>query len=178
LLDEIQEFLTGSRGVAPADRMLATVLFTDIVDSTKQAAELGDHQWRALLDRHDAIARQLIEQFHGRVIKSTGDGVLATFDGPARAVRAASAMRESLRSLKIRIRSGVHTGEVELRGDDIGGMGVHIAQRVQAEARPSEVAVSRTVVDLVAGSGLSFADRGEHELKGVPGTWRIFAVDS
>lgn len=179
VLDEVQAFLTGTRG-APAseDRVLTTVLFTDIVGSTERAAELGDGRWRELLDSHDAVVRRQIERLRGQVIKTTGDGFLATFDGPARAVRCALAVQDDLRSLGVQVRSGVHTGEVERRGEDLGGIAVHIAQRVQALAAPGGVMVSRTVVDLVAGSGLEFDDRGEHSLKGVPGEWKLFAVKS
>jgi class 3 adenylate cyclase len=176
ILDEIEEFLTGMRSGASAERVLATVLFTDIVDSTATSSELGDRRWRELLDRHDAATRRQITRFRGREIKSTGDGFLATFDGPARAVDCAHAIRDSARQLGIEVRSGVHTGEVELRGDDIGGIGVHIAARVAARAEAGTVWVSRTVADLVVGSGLEFEDRGEFELKGVPGQWRLFEV--
>jgi class 3 adenylate cyclase len=174
---EIEEFLTGSRHAAEPDRVLATVLFTDIVASTARASEIGDLRWTDLLDAYDqAVGRQLA-RFRGRQVKSTGDGTLATFDGPARAIQCASAIRDATRSLGLQVRLGLHTGEVEQRGDDIGGIAVHTAARVQALAGPGEVLVSRTVVDLVAGSGIEFSDRGEHELKGVPGTWRLFAVE-
>jgi class 3 adenylate cyclase len=176
VLDEIEEFLTGMRSGASVDRVLATVLFTDIVDSTATSSELGDRRWRELLDRHDAATRRQITRFRGREIKSTGDGFLATFDGPARAVDCACAIRDAARQLGIEVRSGVHTGEVELRGDDIGGIGVHIAARVAALAQPGTVWASRTVNDLVVGSGIEFEDRGEHELKGVPGAWRLYEV--
>ena len=178
VLGEIEEFLTGHRGAAEPERALATVLFTDIVGSTQKAVALGDRGWRDLLERHDqALSRQL-ERFRGRLVNSTGDGILAVFDGPARAIRYAAAVRDALRGLDIEIRSGIHTGEVELRGDDLAGIAVHIAARVEAQARPGEILVSRTVADLVAGSGLEFEDRGEHELKGVPGRWRLFAVEA
>jgi class 3 adenylate cyclase len=177
LLDEIEEFLTGARPVPAVERVLATVLFTDIVDSTRRAVELGDERWKQLLGRHDTHVRRQLERFHGREVNTTGDGFLAWFDGPARAIRCAMAIRDVLRSLGLDMRAGVHTGEVELRDDDISGIAVHIAARVAAAARPSEVLVSRIVVDLVAGSGLSFAARGEHALKGVAGEWGLFAVN-
>jgi class 3 adenylate cyclase len=177
LLDEIEEFLTGARPVPAVERVLATVLFTDIVDSTRRAVELGDERWKQLLGRHDTHVRRQLERFHGREVNTTGDGFLARFDGPARAIRCAMAIRDVLRSLGLDMRAGVHTGEVELRDDDISGIAVHIAARVAAAARPSEVLVSRIVVDLVAGSGLSFAARGEHALKGVAGEWGLFAVE-
>ena len=174
--DEIQEFLTGARAEPEADRVLATVLFTDIVESTRRASELGDHRWRQTLDVHDEIASGLVDRHGGRMVKSTGDGLLATFDGPARAIRCALQLRDEARSLGIEIRSGVHTGEVEIRGHDVGGIAVHIAARVAGSAQANEVLVSRTVVDLVAGSGMVFADRGSHALKGVPEEWRLFAA--
>ncbi|MFN2640968.1 MAG: alpha/beta fold hydrolase [Actinomycetota bacterium] len=178
MLDEIQEFLTGARGVAEADRVLATLLFTDIVASTDHAASVGDSRWRRLLDEHDAIIRGNIEKFRGREVKTTGDGVLATFDGPARAIRCANAITGEVRRLGIEIKAGIHTGEVEMRGEDIGGIAVHTAARVMAAALPGETLVSRTVKDLVAGSGIEFEDRGAHELKGIPGEWALFAVVS
>jgi class 3 adenylate cyclase len=177
-LDEIEEFLTGSRPSREPDRVLATVLFTDIVGSTERARELGDRRWRELLDRHDQLTRDRVEQFGGRFVKSTGDGMLATFDGPARAIRCAVELREGTARLGLEVRAGLHTGEVELRGDDVGGIAVHIGQRVAASAGPGEVVVSRTVTDLVAGSGLAFEDHGEHELRGIPGKWRLFAVEA
>jgi class 3 adenylate cyclase len=175
---EIQEFLTGVRPapVLDEDRVLATVLYTDFVDSTRRTAERGDHAWRDLLDRHDEIARRHIEDHRGTWVKHTGDGVIATFDGPARAVRCARAIRDSVRSLGIETRSGLHTGEIEIRGDDYSGIAMSIGARVMSVANPGEVLVSSTVVDLVAGSGLEFDDRGEHELKGVPRPWRIYSV--
>ncbi|HVL82399.1 MAG TPA: adenylate/guanylate cyclase domain-containing protein [Actinomycetota bacterium] len=177
LVEEIHGFLTGSRGLPdPDDRVLATVLMTDIVGSTKAAAEMGDRRWRELLDRHDAVVRREVERFRGRPVKWTGDGVLATFDGPARAIRCALSLREAVRQLGIEIYTGLHTGEVEQRGDDVGGIAVAIAQRVMSEASPGEVLVSGAVPPLVAGSGIEFADRGLRELKGVPGEWRLFAV--
>jgi class 3 adenylate cyclase len=176
-VDPIQEFLTGSVAGAEPDRVLATVLFTDIVASTETAARVGDRQWRAALDAHDAAIRQELKRFNGTEIKTTGDGFLATFDGPARAIRCAIAIQNSARRLGLEVRCGLHTGEVELRaGGDIGGIAVHIGQRVSSLAGPGEVLVSRTVVDLVAGAGIKFEDRGEHELKGVPGRWSVFAV--
>ena len=177
LVDEIEEFLTGVRPVPESDRVLATVLFTDIVGSTERAATLGDRAWRALLDMHHGIVRRELERHRGREIKTAGDGFLATFDGPARAIRCACAIRDGVRSLGIEIRAGLHTGECELMGDDVGGIAVHIGARVAASAAPSEVLVSQTVKDLVAGSGLRFVDRGVHGLHGVPGEWRLFAVE-
>jgi class 3 adenylate cyclase len=173
---EIEEFLTGERHEPEGDRILSTVLFTDIVGSTRRAAELGDRRWRDVLDRHDVVARQAVERFRGRVVKTTGDGLLATFDGPARGIRSACAIRDGLHGLDVELRAGLHTGEVEKMGEDLGGIAVHIAQRVSAMAQAGEVLVSRTVVDLVAGSGIRFEDRGEHQLKGVPSAWRVFAV--
>jgi class 3 adenylate cyclase len=171
---EIHEFLTGARYEPVPDRVLATVLFTDIVDSTKTAAELGDSRWRGVLERHQGAVRRALERFGGREVKSTGDGFLATFDGPARAIRCARAILDDSEGDGVRVRAGLHTGECEVMGDDIGGMAVHIAARVSALAGPSEVLVSRTVRDLVAGSGLEFSDRGAHELKGVPDTWELY----
>jgi class 3 adenylate cyclase/pimeloyl-ACP methyl ester carboxylesterase len=176
-LDEIQAFLTGTRGApGPEDRVLATVLFTDIVASTQRAAAIGDERWRILLDEHDALVRRETERFRGRAVKSTGDGFLATFDGPARAIRCALAMQEAVRELGIEVRTGLHTGEVELRGDDVGGIAVHIGERVMAAADPGDVIVSSAVPPLVAGAGIEFDDRGMRALKGVPGEWRLFAV--
>jgi class 3 adenylate cyclase len=176
LVDEIEEFLTGTRAERPPERVLSTVLFTDIVGSTERAAELGDRRWRELLDRHDRITREEVERRRGRAVKSTGDGFLATFDGPARAIDAARAVSEGVGGLGVEVRAGVHTGECELRGDDIGGMAVHIGARVAARAGPGEVLVSSTVKDLVVGSGLDFVERGAQELKGVPGEWRLYSV--
>jgi len=173
---EVEEFLTGTRHTPASHRPLAAVLFTDIVGSTEQAALLGDRAWKERLDQHDQMAERQILRFAGRLVKSTGDGTLATFDGPARAIECALAIRDALRQLGLDVRAGVHIGEIELRGDDVAGIAVHIAQRVSSLAGPGEVLVSRTVVDLVAGSGLVFEDHGEHELKGVPGGWRLFAV--
>ena len=174
----IEEFLTGSRASADADRILKTVLFTDIVDSTAQAVTLGDRRWRSLLDEHDAAVRDEIAGVGGQEIKTTGDGFLATFDGPARSIRCAQAITRRAGDLGIQVRAGVHAGECERRGDDIGGIAVHIAARICALAGPGEVLATRTVKDLTAGSGLSFADRGEHALKGIPDRWQLFAVSS
>jgi class 3 adenylate cyclase len=176
VLEEIEEFLTGERHDQHLDRVLATVVFTDIVGSTEQAAARGDQQWRELLDRHDAMVRRQLERFGGREVKTTGDGFLASFDGPARAIRCALSVRDGARQLGIDIRAGAHTGEVELRGTDIGGIAVHIGQRISSLAGPGEVLVSSTVKDLVAGSGIEFQDRGTHSLRGVPDEWRVFAV--
>ncbi len=175
--DAIEEFLTGSRAPVPVDRVLATVLFTDIVGSTERAAALGDLRWRDLLDNHHATIRRNLARFRGREVKTTGDCFLATFDGPARGVRCAGAVVEDMRALGIEVRAGLHTGECETIGDDVGGIAVHIGARVAALAEASEVLVSSTVKDLVAGSGLRFADRGARSLKGVPGEWRIFAAE-
>jgi len=165
--DEIEEFLTGTRGETEPDRVLATVLFTDLVDSTRRAAEIGDHRWRALLAAHDEVVRREIDRFRGREIKTLGDGFLATFDGPARAVRCAAEIAEAMPALGLEIRCGVHTGEVEIKGEDIGGIAVNIAARIAALAESGKVLVSRTVRDLVAGSNLRFEDRGAHMLKGL-----------
>lgn len=175
-VDGIQEFLTGARPAHDLDRVLATVLFTDIVGSTKKSAELGDSVWKELLASHDERAKAEIERFHGRYVNSTGDGLLATFDGPARAVRCAQSIAEALQPLGLEIRAGCHTGEVELVGDHVRGIAVHIGARVTALAGPGEVFVSSTVKDLVAGSGLGLEDAGEHELKGVPDRWRLYQV--
>ena len=176
VVDEVEEFLTGSRSEAEVDRVLSTVLFTDIVDSTKRAAELGDRQWRALLDRHDAAVRTQIGRFRGHAVKSLGDGFLATFDGPARAVRSAAAIAGTVQPLGLAVRCGLHTGEIELKGDDIGGIAVNIAARVAAMAGPNETLVSSTVRDLVAGSGLRFEDRGRHALKGLPEEVQLYTA--
>jgi pimeloyl-ACP methyl ester carboxylesterase len=176
VLGEIEEFLTGERHEGEPDRMLATVMFTDIVGSTERAARLGDREWRDLVDRHDALIRRALERFDGRAIKTTGDGFLATFDGPARAIRCASSIADEVRRLGIEIRAGLHTGECEVMSDDVGGMAVNIGARVASKAGAGEVFVSGTVKDLVVGSGIDFDDRGTHELKGVPGEWRIYAV--
>jgi len=176
LLDTIEEFLTGDLPQHDAERVLATVVFTDIVGSTDHLARVGDRTWKDTLASHDALVSREIERHRGRQIKTTGDGVLATFDGPGRAIKCAQAIAETVRPLGIEVRAGLHTGEIELRGDDVGGIGVHIAARVAGLAGAGEVLVSRTVTDLVAGSGINFEDRGEQELKGVPGSWRVFAV--
>ena len=176
IVGEVEEFLTGSRHEADPDRVLATVMFTDIVDSTTRAAELGDRQWCALLDRHDEAVRQQFARFRGQEVKNLGDGFMATFDGPARAVRCATAIAQSLRPLGLAVRSGLHTGEIELQRDDIAGIAVHIAARVTAEAEAGETVVSSTVRDLVAGSGLLFQDRGIHALKGLPEAVHLYSV--
>ena len=176
IVDETEEFLTGSRSEPDVDRVLATVMFTDIVDSTKRAAELGDRQWRALLDRHDETVRQQLARFRGQEVKNLGDGFMATFDGPARAVRCAASICELVRPLGIAVRSGLHTGEVELKRDDLAGIAVHIAERVAAEAAAGETVVSSTVRDLVAGSGLRFQDRGSRALKGLPEEVHLYSV--
>jgi class 3 adenylate cyclase len=176
ILDEIETFLTGTTTAFESDRVLATVLFTDIVDSTKRAAELGDRRWRELCEAHNRAMRRLLERYRGREVKTLGDGFLATFDGPGRAIRCASELRQAVRSVGLEVRSGLHTGEVELNGDDISGIAVNIGARVGARAEAGEVLVSQTVKDLVAGSGLAFDDRGEHDLKGVPGPWRLWSL--
>jgi class 3 adenylate cyclase len=177
LLDEIEEFLTGARQAPEPDRILATVMFTDIVDSTRHAARLGDRRWRETLELLQSAVVPQLARFRGRPIKTLGDGLLATFDGPARGVRCAAAIRDAAQaSVGLQVRSGLHTGEVDLVGNDIGGIAVHIGARVSAQARPGEVLVSSTVKDLVVGSGIDFEDRGEYELKGVPGSWRLWAA--
>ena len=175
---EIAEFLTGHQADVADDRVLATVLFTDIVDSTRRAAEIGDRDWHALLDAHDAVVRSQLARFRGREVNTSGDGFLAMFDGPQRAIRCAMAIRDAVQALGIEVRAGLHTGECEVRGDDIGGIAVHIGARVSALAGPNDVLVSSTLRDLVIGSGLEFDDRGAHELKGVPGEWHLSAVAS
>jgi class 3 adenylate cyclase len=175
-LGEVEEFLTGARQVAEPERTLATVLFPDIVDSTQTAAKLGDQRWREVLERHQRAVRDALSSFSGREVKSTGDGFLATFDGPGRAIRCAVAIIGSSDPLGIQVRAGLHTGECEVMGEDIGGIAVHIAARVSAHAGSGEVLVSRTVKDLVAGSGIEFGDRGAHTLKGIPDTWQLYAV--
>jgi class 3 adenylate cyclase len=175
---EIAEFLTGQQLDVADDRILATVLFTDIVDSTRRAAEIGDRDWHALLDAHDAVVRSQLARFRGREVNSTGDGFLAMFDGPQRAIRCAMSIRDAVQALGIQVRAGLHTGECEVRGEDIGGIAVHIGARVSALAGPNDVLVSSTLRDLVIGSGLEFDDRGAQGLKGVPGEWRLFAVAS
>jgi class 3 adenylate cyclase len=178
VLDEIQDFLTGIRRGPTPDRVLATVLFTDLVGSTAQAAHIGDQSWRDLLERHNTLIRNELDRFRGQEIRTIGDGFLATFDGPARAARCAQAICAEVRSLGLEVRAGLHTGEIELVGDDVRGLAVHIGVRVMAFAGPGEVLASATVKDLVFGSGIEFEDRGTHALKGVPGEWRLFAVTS
>jgi class 3 adenylate cyclase len=175
-LDLIEEFLTGvPAAVGDPDRILATVLFTDIVDSTKTAIETGDRVWRDILDRHDSQTRRVVEHFGGRVVKHTGDGTLATFDSPARAVHCARAVRDTLGRENVAIRAGLHTGEIERRGDDISGICVNIGARIAGLASPNEILVSRTVHDLVEGSDLRFTDSGLYQLKGIPSEWQVFA---
>jgi len=176
IVDEVQEFLTGERPVPDTDRVLATVLFTDIAGSTERAAVLGDRRWRELLERHHVSVRSELERFRGDEVDTAGDGFMASFDGPARAIRCARAIEDATSLLGLDVRAGVHTGECERIGDKLGGIAVHIAARVAGAAAPGEVLVSQTVKDLVAGSGIEFEDRGEHELKGVPETWRLFSA--
>jgi class 3 adenylate cyclase len=178
IVDEVEEFLTGAKTAGDADRVLATVLFTDIVGSTARLSELGDRQWREVLASHDALARRQVERYGGRLVDTTGDGLLATFDGPLRGIKCAIALRDAVRRIGLTIRAGLHTGEVERRGEDVAGLAVHIAARVQALAQPDEVLVSRTVKDLVTGAGLRFADRGSHELKGVQEPWDLYGVEA
>ncbi len=178
LVADVEEFLTGERSQRDPDSSLATVLFTDIVSSTERAAQLGDQRWRALLDQHDSAAVHAIEAHGGRLVKSTGDGVLAVFDGPERGVRCALAMGRAMEALGIRIRAGLHIGDVQLRGSDVGGITVHASARIMSAAGPGEVMVSGTMKDLLAGAGLELADRGVHALKGVPGDWRLFAASA
>src|SRR6202008_716173 len=173
---QIAEFLTGEQAEVADDRVLATVLFTAIVDSTRRAAEMGDRNWRALLDAHDAVVRSQLARFRGREVNTSGDGFLAMFDGPQRAIRCAMAIRDAVQALGIEVRAGLHTGECEVRGDDIGGIGVHIGARVSALAEANDVLVSSTLRDLVIGSGLEFEERGAHELKGVPGVFRHYSL--
>ena len=177
-IEEIVEFLTGERPQAEVDRILTTLLFTDIVGSTQRAASMGDQAWRSLLDAHDRTVRDHLRRFRGKEINTTGDGFLASFDGPARAIRCALAMAEATRALGIDLHIGLHTGECEIRGDDLGGLAVHIAARIGSLAGPGEVVVSSTVKDLVVGSRIDFVDRGEHQLKGVPGSWRLYRAVS
>lgn len=177
LLDEVEEFLLGTRRAREPERALATILFTDIVGSTERAAELGDRRWRDLLERHDALVRRQLDLHRGREVKTMGDGFLATFDGPTRAIRCACAIRDELAGIGVEVRAGIHTGEVELIGDDVGGMAVNIGARIGALADGEEVLVSSTVKELVVGSGLEFAERGAHTLKGAPGEWHLFAVE-
>ncbi len=176
IVDEVEEFVTGSRSGAEPDRVLATLLFTDIVDSTTTAAELGDRRWHDLLDEHRALVRRDIVRFRGRELATTGDGFLATFDGPARAVRCAQSIVQAAGGLGLAVRAGVHAGEFDLRGNDASGLTVHIAARVADLAEAGEVLASSTVKDLLAGSGIGFEPRGEHELKGIPDMWRLFAA--
>ncbi|GAC1308622.1 MAG: adenylate/guanylate cyclase domain-containing protein [Acidimicrobiales bacterium] len=176
-LDQIEQFVTGTPSHHRAERVLATVLFTDIAGSTSRAAELGDERWSGLLGRHHEVVRRQLERYRGREVKTMGDGFLATFDGPARAISCACAIRDAVGQLGLGVRAGLHTGEIEIADSDVAGIAVHISQRVLSFAQPGEVLVSRTVVDLVVGSGITFSDRGDHDLKGVPGTWRLFAVD-
>jgi class 3 adenylate cyclase len=178
IVGEIQEFLTGAREAPALDRVLATVMFTDIVGSTKRAAELGDRRWLALLDEHHTVVRRELARYRGTEVKTTGDGFLATFDGPARAIRCARSIVEETRRLGLEVRTGLHTGECEMVGDDVRGIAVHTAARVAAAAASGEVLVSSTVKDLVAGAGIRFVERGTRPLKGVPGKWGLFAVDS
>jgi class 3 adenylate cyclase/pimeloyl-ACP methyl ester carboxylesterase len=176
--DEVEQFLTGKRPAIATDRVLATVLFTDMVSSTEKLAAAGDDAWRHVLDDHDKTTSHIVDAHRGRVVKQTGDGILATFDGPARAVRCAAALIAAADRQGITLRAGLHTGEIELRPSDVAGIAVHIASRISALAGPSEIRVSRTVVDLTAGSGLQFEARGEHQLKGVPGTWATFVASA
>jgi class 3 adenylate cyclase len=176
ILDEVEEFITGIRPVPVLDRVLATILFIDIVGSTEQASAVGDRLWRESLNRYDELVHRHLGRFRGRYIKATGDGTLATFDGPARAIECALTIAEEVKGLGFDVRAGLHTGEIEIRGEDVAGVGVHIAARVSALGGAGEVLVSRTVTDLVAGSGIEFEDRGDHQLKGVPGAWRLFSV--
>jgi class 3 adenylate cyclase len=176
LLDEVEEFLTGVRRGVDPDRLLTTILFTDIVGSTDKAAEIGDRRWHDLLDHHHELARAELSRFGGREVSTTGDGFFATFDRPISGVRCALAMVEAIGSIGLQVRAGVHTGEVEVRGADLGGLAVHIGARVMGRADPGEVLVSSTVKELLAGSGLAFEDRGQHELKGVPDTWHLYGV--
>lgn len=177
-LTQIDEFLRGLNAVDAPDRALAAILFTDIVGSTEHASALGDLAWRNLLVTHDALARTLVDQHNGRVVKMTGDGMLATFGGPGRAIRCAESMRDALRTVGLEIRAGLHTGEVEVIGDDIAGIGVHIASRILDASQPGTLLVSPAVPMLVAGAGFEFEERGEYELKGVPGMWKLFVVKS
>ena len=178
VLDEMEQFLTGTRQERPLDRVLATVMFTDIVDSTRRAANAGDRRWRELLHRHDELTRRQLDRFRGQEVKTLGDGFLATFDGPARGIECACAIRDGIGPLGLDVRAGLHTGECELHSEDVRGMAVNIGARVGALADANEVLVSSTVKDLVVGADLDFADRGEHELKGVPGKWRLYAASA
>jgi class 3 adenylate cyclase len=176
VIDEIEEFVTGTRGVPEHNRMLTTLLFTDVVGSTDRVAAIGDRAWRTVLDRHDDAVHHQLVRFSGVQRHHTGDGVLATFDGPARAIRCGSAIRDAARQIGLDVRVGIHTGEVERRGTELAGIAVHLTYRVCQAAEPAEVLVTRTVVDLVAGSSVRFDDRGDHNLKGIPTSWRLFAV--
>jgi class 3 adenylate cyclase/pimeloyl-ACP methyl ester carboxylesterase len=178
VIEEVAEFITGVRPRAAPDRILTTMLFTDIADSTRLAAQRGDQGWRRILDAHDQLVRQQLKNHQGREVKTTGDGFLAAFNGPGKAIRCAQAITKGAGRLGTEVRAGIHTGECEVRGEDLAGLAVHIAARVGALAQPCQVLVSRTVVDLVAGSGISFEDLGERQLKGVPGMWRLFAVEA
>ena len=178
ITESIEEFLTGAHGThSHSHRGLRTVLFSDMVASTERAASIGDERWRTILERFDQITTDLAERFGGRVVKSTGDGHLATFEGPTQAIRCADAVRKEAASIELEMRVGIHTGECEILGDDIGGIAVHIASRVMSQAAPGEILVSSSVRDLVVGSGIGFEDRGAHELKGIPGRWQLLAVD-
>jgi class 3 adenylate cyclase len=175
-LDLIERFLAGVRRAPEPTRVLQTVLFTDIVGSTQRAGQLGDRRWRQVLGVHDELTRRVVEEFHGQLVKTTGDGILATFDGPGRAIHCAAALRDELRGIGLQIRAGLHTGEVELRDDDVGGIGVHIAARIVAAAGSGEILTSRTVRDLVVGSDIAVEDRGTQALKGIDGTWQLFTI--
>jgi class 3 adenylate cyclase len=178
VIDEVAEFLTGERPEVEIERILTTVLFTDIAGSTSQAASLGDRRWRELLNAHDRAVRHQLRRFRGKEINTTGDGFVASFDGPARAIRCTQAIVDAVGALGIEVRAGLHTGECEIRGDDLAGLSVHVAARVGGLAAPGEILVSATVKDLVAGSGIQFTPGGEHELRGVPGNWKLYAVDT
>jgi class 3 adenylate cyclase len=177
IVNEIQSFITGEHAPVERDRVLATILFTDIVDSTKRTVELGDSRWKDVLETHNAVMHKEIDRFRGRAVRSTGDGYLSVFDGPGRAIRCSSAIRSELGRHGIEIRIGIHTGEIDLMGEDVGGLAVNIASRVLAEAADNEVWVSRTVKDLVVGSGFNFVERGTQSLKGVPGEWSLYSVE-
>ena len=178
MLSIMHRFLSGAESEPTSDRRLATVMFTDIVDSTQKAEQLGDRSWSALLDVHDSTTRRFVDRNRGAVVKSTGDGVLATFDGPGRAIQCAGALSQELSRIEISLRTGIHMGEIETRGDDVGGVAVHLASRVMSAAAPGEILVSRTVKDLVIGSGIAFSDRGAHHLKGIDGVWQLYSVDA